>query len=145
MENTHGVNYQFPIMGMVFWIAIVLIVAVGALRLYLIERERQQTLRAALEHGQQIDPALLKSIIAKQQRSTTPQHLQIGGTIVVGLGLGLAALGGFLSLGSASDRNALIPLLGAGSLLVCLGGGIFFASRFVNRSNDGPSPPDAGV
>jgi MFS family permease len=131
--------------GIIFWVAIVFIVMIAALRRYLTERERQQTIRAALERGQQIDPALLQNIVARPKPANSFEGLQTGGIIMIALGIGLAVMGYCISLGDPSDHNARMPMLGVGLMVACMGTGMLIASRLVRRPKDGSAPPGSGM
>ena len=131
--------------GLVFWSAIVLIILIVALRKYFTERERQRTLRVAIERGQPIDPDLLQKIVARPGPDRSPEGLQAGGFIVIGLGVGLAVMGYFISLGDPTDHDARMPLLGVGMMMACLGGGMLVAARVAMRRKQDAGPPDAGL
>ena len=140
-----GSHFHHGLQGYYFWIAIVLIVVVSAARKYFIERERQRTLRAALERGQQIDPALLQNIVSRPVTTNSSEGLQSGGIIMIALGIGLAVMGYCISLGDPSDQDARMPMLGVGLLVACMGIGMLGASRLARRPKDGTGPSDAGM
>jgi len=131
--------------SLIMWVAIVAIVAVSASRRYLVERERQRTLRAALERGQPIDPAVLQNLAAKSERIRSPERLQGGGVIVIAAGIGLAILGYFISHGSPGDQDAQMPLLGVGAMVACIGVGMLVAARLAGRTAGNGDRPDAGM
>jgi hypothetical protein len=143
MDHVSHVHGGFQ--GYYFWIAIVVIVIVSATRRVLVERERQRTLRAALERGQQIDPALLQNIVARPLPTNSSAGLQSGGIVMIAVGIGLALMGYCISLADPSDHDALLPMLGVGLLVVCLGVGMLVASRLARQSRDATRPPDAGM
>lgn len=131
--------------GYYFWIAIVIIVIVSATRRYLVERERQRTLRTALERGQQVDPALLQNIVARPVPPHSSAGLQSGGIIMIALGFGLAVMGYCISLADPSDHDARLPMLGVGLLVASMGAGMLVASRFARQRGDGTLPPGQGM
>jgi len=113
------------IVGVVFWVAIFGIVAVQVWGRRNAERERQQTLRAAIERGQQLDPAMLEKILAGQPQSIgSPYGLLIGGVIVLFAGAGLALLGVFVG---ADDPEAFKGVVGSAALIGMVGLGLCVA------------------
>ena len=138
MDNDH--HYYYPYQSLVFWLFIIAVVVVSALRKFLTERERQRTLRAALERGQQIEPALLNNIVTKQVQSDYRHQLQTGGIITLSVGIGLCAMGVFLKPMNSSGFN---PTLGPGILVGIIGIGILVAAWLLPRSGNGSGPPDA--
>ena len=136
MDHTGHVYY--PAQTIIFWVAIMVIVAVSALRKFLTDRERQRTMRAAIERGQQVDPVLLSKIVARQPPCSYRGQLQIGGIITLATGIGLCLMGMFLRLDSGLN-----PTLGPGILVAVIGIGILIAAWTQPRSQDGSGPPDA--
>jgi hypothetical protein len=90
-----------------------------------------EPLRAAIERGQQIDPAVIERLMAPEERNgPDPLALQVGGIITIASGVGVAALGYFLAHVSPI---ALYPLLGIGLVIVCVGIGLLIAARVAQR------------
>ena len=90
-----------------------------------------EPLRAAIERGQQIDPALIERLMAPEVRSgPNPLALQVGGIITIASGVGVAALAYFVAHVSPI---ALYPLLGIGLVIVCVGVGLLIAARVTQR------------
>ena len=117
--------------GVVFWVAIFGIVAVKVWGSRSAERERQQTLRAAIERGQQLDPAMLEKILAGQTQSRgSPYGLLIGGVVVLFAGAGLALLGTFVG---TDDPEAFKGLMGSGALIGMVGLGLCVAYALKRR------------
>lgn len=139
----HWARGYYPWHGVILWIAIVLIVAVSALRKYLTERERQQTLRAALERGQPIDPAVINKIVTRQAPYSSRRQLQTGGVITLSVGIGLGLMGLFVFPSRGPDFFN--PLLGPGVLVAVIGLGILLASLLQPKDPDGSDPPDGGM
>src|SRR5579863_10419950 len=62
-------------------------------------------LRAAIERGQPLDPALVERLMAPEPRENdtiNPLHLKVGGIITIAAGVGVAILAYFLGLIEAS-------------------------------------------
>lgn len=139
MEHGH-VDFDFLWMCL----TIVLVVLIVATRRHLAERERQATLRIALERGAALDPAVLQRLLTPPPRSRSPRALLVGGLVTTGFGVGLALLGVFLSSKGGGDADALPPLLGSGSLFACVGIALLIAARLVRRDAP-PEPTEPGV
>lgn len=123
------------IAAIVFWLVIFGIAGLGIWSHISRERERQRTIRTAIERGQQLDPALLEKMMARPEHmdkmlergggSQTPEQLTVGGIITMFVGGGLALLGTFIS---RLEPRALWPLLGAGALVAMVGLGLLVAA-----------------
>jgi len=119
------------LVGVVFWVAIFGIVAVEVWGRRTAERERQQTLRAAIERGQQLDPAMLEKILAGQTQSRgSPYGLLIAGVIVLFAGAGLALLGVVVG---ADDADAFKGMVGSAGLIGMVGLGLCVAYALKRR------------
>jgi len=119
------------LVGVVFWVAIFGIVAVEVWGRRSAERERQQTLRSAIERGQQLDPAMLEKILAGQTRSRgSPYGLLIAGVIVRFAGAGLALLGVVVG---ADDADAFKGMVGSAGLIGMVGLGLCVAYALKRR------------
>jgi len=119
------------LVGVVFWVAIFGIVAVEVWGRRSAERERQQTLRSAIERGQQLDPAMLEKILAGQTRSRgSPYGLLIAGVIVLFAGAGLALLGVVVG---ADDADAFKGMVGSAGLIGMVGLGLCVAYALKRR------------
>jgi len=119
------------IVGVVFWVAIFGIVAVQVWGRRTAERERQQTLRAAIERGQQLDPAMLEKILAGQTQSRgSPYSLLIAGVVVLFAGAGLALLGVVVG---ADDADAFKGMVGSAGLISMVGLGLCVAYALKRR------------
>jgi len=111
-----------------FWIFIAIAAVAGIIGDYMKRKAVLEPLRLAIEKGQQLDPALVEKLLAREQRddSVNPEHLQIGGIITVAAGTGLALLS--LFIGQIAP-GALYPILGAGVAAICVGAGLVVAAR----------------
>lgn len=87
-------------------------------------RETEQTIRAAIEKGQQLDPALIEKLL-EQPRRHGGQALKIGGIILLFLAMGLAVL--HFVVGGEALREGPMP----GAIVVgFIAMGLLVASRF---------------
>jgi len=115
-----------------FWLVIFGISALGIWSAIARERERQLTIRAAIERGQQLDPAILEKVMSRSAAEDTgsgsPQswvQLMVGGIITLSVGPGLALMG--VLIGNSAPL-AYWPLVGAGALVATIGLGILVAA-----------------
>lgn len=106
------------IVGVAFW-TFVAIATIGALwREYAIRKEREKTIRAAIEHGQQLDPEVIAQMYRHEPR-LDPQLLLIGGVVTLATGIGLPIMGYFLSL--SGDVDQFYRMVGIGCLVALIG------------------------
>ncbi len=118
------------VVGVAFWV-FVAIAAIGSFwREFAIKREREKTIRALIEKEPQIDPATLRAMLRHQSR-LTPEGLLIGGAVTLAGGIGLALMGGFVSLGEAP--RALYPLLGVGCLAALIGVALLVVGQLLRK------------
>lgn len=114
-----------------FWLVVFGISALGIWSTMARERERQQTIRAAIERGQLLDPAVLDKVMARSAAEPSGGsaqnwvQLMIGGIITLSVGPGLALMG--VLIGNSAPQ-AYWPLLGAGALVATIGVGILVAA-----------------
>lgn len=76
-------------------------------------REAEQTIRAAIEKGVTLNVAVVEKLL-KTPRRQGPSRLKIGGTIVMFVGIGLAAMHLVMAQGGGNDD---VGIIGAGILL----------------------------
>ncbi len=95
------------------------------------ERERQQTIRLAIERGQQLDAALVEKMLAppNPKLPANPYTVPLG---FLAAGVGLAVLGLFLRQVGGDD--AFWPVAGAGCMVAILGAGLFLAVMLQQRN-----------
>ncbi len=90
-------------------------------------------LRAAIERGQQLDPAVVERLMAPESHDGRLNALYLkgcGGIVTVAAGIGVALLSFFLA---EVVPVALYPVLGGGIVAVCMGLGLMVAARVVER------------
>ena len=112
-------------------------------------RKRQlamESLRAAIERGQPLEPAVVAQILAQHPgaeaddaRDLAP-YLQIGGIITIAGGIGVLIAAFFVGL---QFPIAKLPMLGAGALAVCIGIGLRVAARALARYSPRGGSPDS--
>lgn len=92
-------------------------------------------LRAAIERGQPIDPAVIERLMAPERHEgINPVNLRVASIIVMAAGVGIVILSLFLS--QLAGTAVLYPVMGVGVLCVCVGVGLMVAARSVERHRD---------
>lgn len=120
------------IVAIVFWLFVAAAVMTGIIVDYKKRQASLAPLRAAIERGQQLDPALIERLIAPEGASEiNPLYLLIAGYIVISVGVGVGILAYFLA---PVAPGALYPVLGGGIAAVCVGVGLILAARAVERA-----------
>ena len=128
-------------LGIVFWLVIFGMAALGIWSSRERERERQQTLRLAIEKGQALTPELLKQLARPEggNPEDQPRNLLTGGIVVASVGFGLMVLAQFIG-----HSQPIRPLVGVGGLMAFLGAGLLVASyvqfRLLRKQRDGQDP-----
>lgn len=129
-----------------FWLFLA-VCAVAGMRYDLRKRQlAMDSLRAAIERGQALEPAVVEKILALQSEkdADAPEdlrpYLQIGGIITIAVGIGVLIAGGLIGLQFPVAR---LPLLGAGALVVCIGAGLLLSSRALSHHPPRRGPPDS--
>ena len=89
-------------------------------------------LRAAIERGQPLDPAVVERLVAPERGgdSLNPLHLKVGGVITISAGVGVAVLAFFLAQVAPSS---FYPVLGGGIVAICVGAGLVIAAGMAER------------
>jgi len=126
-----------------FWAFVAIAAVTGIVADYKKRQAALAPLHAAIERGQQLDPALVERLMTPERdNGIEPIYLRIGGIITACLGVGVVILA-FLLMQIAPI--ALYPVLGGGALLLCLGAGLMLSARAVERSRQaaGDKPRNA--
>lgn len=118
-----------------FWVFVTVAAVTGIVADYKKRKASLEPLRAAIERGQQLDPALVERLMAPEQSSgLAPMSLMlglmVGGIVVSAAGVGVIVLSIFLT---QVDNRALYPVMGGGIVGLCVGIGLIVASRAVER------------
>jgi hypothetical protein len=122
--------------GVTFFLGLWVFMSVAAVAGMISDYKKRQLelepLRAAIERGQHLEPAIIERLMAREQREQelNPLYLRVGGIIAVAAGCGLAALSWFIS---QVLPRAMYPTLGAGVLVICVGVGLVIAARAIDR------------
>jgi hypothetical protein len=114
-----------------FLVFVTVCAVTGIITDYMKRKAALEPLRAAIEHGQQLDPALVERLMAPERSSGLgPMSLMVGGIITCAAGVGVMILSIFVS---QADKQALYPVMGAGIAVLCVGLGLVIASRALER------------
>lgn len=132
------------IVAVAFW-TFVAVSAVAGMKYEFRKRQlAMESLRAAIEHGQPLEPGVVEKMLARDgsqpddPRELQP-YLQIGGIITTAGGIGLCIAGFFVGLQYPLAR---LPMLGAGALVICIGAGLLLAARALGRYRPRQDPPE---
>jgi hypothetical protein len=110
-----------------FWVCVGACAVAGIVGDYKKRQYALEPVRAAVERGQPIDPAVVDRLMAPEPREPlNPLWLRIGGIITCASAVGVALLAFFLA---QVAPLAFYPVLGGGVLGLCVGAGLLLAAR----------------
>ena len=115
-----------------FWLFIATIIAVGVWSSIRKRESQHETIRRAIESGQDIDPELADKLLdlTKTSSKELDRDLKVSGWIVLFLAPGMVLLGYGLSM----VEDGIFPiLLGVSGLMIFLSIGMFVAAYMVKR------------
>jgi hypothetical protein len=127
------------LVGVAFWVFLTAAAVAGIVADYKKRRLEIEPLRAAIERGQQIDPALIERLMQRepQRGSLDPLDFRVGGiiTIASGIGIGLVAVVSHVMGLAVSVKAVTLTGIGAaiGVLAVCVGIGLLIAAARIAR------------
>ena len=115
-----------------FWVFLAVAAVAGIVADYKKRQLALAPLRAAIERGQQLDPAVVERLMAPEPRGEglNALYLKVGGIVTIAAGIGVALLSFFLA---QVAPVALYPVLGGGIVAVCVGLGLVVAARVAER------------
>jgi hypothetical protein len=115
-----------------FWVFLTVAAVAGIVADYKKRGLALAPLRAAIERGQQLDPAVVERLMAPESRDArlNALYLKVGGIVTIAAGIGVALLSFFLA---QVVPVALYPVLGGGIVAVCVGAGLVVAARVAER------------
>ena len=116
-----------------FWLFIASIIAVGVWSSIRKRESQHETIRRAIESGQDIDPELADKLLTltRSESKELDRDLKVSGWIVLFLAPGMVLLGYGLSM---LEEGIFPILLGVSGLMVFLSIGMFVAAYVVKRS-----------
>lgn len=131
------------LVGIAFWLFLAAAAVAGIVGDYKKRKLEIEPLRAAIERGQQLDPALIEKLMAREPRGQplNPLDLRVGGIITISAAIGVGLLGLFSRwLGLAISVGG-VPLSGiAGGialLALCVGIGLLVAAARITYERHG--------
>jgi hypothetical protein len=118
-----------------FWTFLATSAVAGIVADYKKRRLELEPLRVAIERGQQLDPAIIERLMAREPRASEPEpvYFRIGGIVTVAGGIGVGALS-FILAGTAP--KAFYPILGTAVVATCVGVGLLICARVIERHID---------
>jgi hypothetical protein len=122
------------LVGVAFWIFIGAAAVAGIVTDYKRRRGSVDVIRAAIDKGQQLDPALIEKLTSHERRDERiePVHVKLGGVITLAAGVGICLLSFFIS---RIAPIALYPILGGGVLVICVGVGLLIGARVLTDAH----------
>jgi hypothetical protein len=135
-------NWGPYITGAAFWLFVGVCAVAGIVVDYKRRRVGIEVVRAAIEKGQTLDPALIEKLTSSPHGNEPhdPTGLKLGGVITVASGIGLCPLSWFIG---KVHPAAIYPLLGLGVLAICVGVGLLIGGRVVARAAERRGTPSA--
>jgi hypothetical protein len=114
-----------------FWIFVTIAAVAGIVGDYKKRQAALAPLRAAIERGQQLDPALIERLMAPERDAgINPMYLRVGGIIALSAGVGVVILAFLLN---QVVPVSFYPVLGGGLVTLCVGAGLVIAARAVEQ------------
>jgi Domain of unknown function (DUF6249) len=115
--------------GVAFWMFVGAVAVAAIITDYKRRRGVVDVIRAAVDRGQQLDPALIEKLTASQRNHDEridPLHVKLGGIITLATGVGICLLSFFIS---RIALVALYPIMGVGVLVISVGVGLLIGAR----------------
>lgn len=128
------------LVGVAFW----LFVGASAVTAIITEHKKRKLgvdlLRSAIEKGQPLDPNMVERVFQAQERDNgyDAVGLKLGGIITIAAGVGLFPLAFFIS---KIAPIALYPIVGAGTVCICVGVGLLLGARMVANAAQAKGQP----
>ncbi len=123
-----GISMGAGLAALAFWGFIAIVVVAGVWESIRKRDAMHETLRQALDKGQNLDPATIDKLTGKNDNMA--RDLRVGGYIMVGIAPGMVALGVALSFVAS---KALVPLIGVAALCGCIAWGMLLAAKVIDR------------
>ena len=114
-----------------FWIFVAAIVVAGMWYDAKRKESQQETLRRIVESGREIDQSVIDRVIGASELEKQAQDLKVAAYIVLPIAPGMLIMAFFIGMIAEEARMA---LTGVSFLLLCIGGGLYAAARYVERN-----------
>jgi len=131
------------LVGVAFWLFLAAAAVAGIVADYKKRKLEIEPLRAAIERGQQLDPALIEKLMSREPRDQplNTLDLRVGGIITISAAIGIGLLGLFSRWLGLAISLAGVPLGGlAGGialLALCIGIGLLVAAARITHDRPG--------
>jgi hypothetical protein len=122
------------LVGVAFWVFVGAVAVAQIMADHQKRRMNVDLLRAIIEKGQAIDPALVAKLMpsdAVEEEHTDPQLIKLGGIITTATGVGIAFLAYFIA---QIAPMAFYPILGGGVVTICIGVGLLIGARAMTNA-----------
>jgi hypothetical protein len=131
------------IVGAAFWLFLGVCAVAGIVADYKRRHIGIEVVRAAIEKGQALDPALIERLTSSPQdreQRLDPTLLKLGGVITLAAGIGLCPVAWLVG---QAFPVVIYPVLGLGILAVCVGIGLLIGAGIVARAGQSGGAPSA--
>ena len=118
------------LVGVAFWVFVGAVAIAGIIADHKKRRLGVDLLRAMIDKGQPLDPALVEKVMSQQaaDQRTDPMDLKLGGIIVTAAGIGLLPLAFFIG---KIAPIAVYPILGSGVITIFVGVGLLVGAKVI--------------
>jgi hypothetical protein len=116
------------LVGVAFWMFIGAVAIAGIITDYQKRRLNVELLRAIIEKGQAVDPALVTKLVSPDALDdrVDPADLKLGGIITTASGIGIFLVSFFIS---QLAPVALYPIMAGGTVVICVGIGLLIGAK----------------
>jgi Domain of unknown function (DUF6249) len=118
------------LVGVAFWVFVGSVAVAGIIADHKKRRLGVDLLRAMIDKGQPLDPALVERVMSQQasDQRTDPMDLKLGGIIVSAAGIGLLPMAYFIG---KLAPIAVYPILGSGVITIFVGAGLLVGAKVI--------------
>jgi len=118
------------LVGVAFWVFVGAVAVAGIIADHKKRRLGVDLLRAMIEKGQSLDPALVEKVMSQHasDERTDPMDLKLGGIIVTAVGVGLLPMAYFIG---KLAPIAVYPILGSGVITIFIGVGLLVGAKAI--------------
>jgi Domain of unknown function (DUF6249) len=118
------------LVGVAFWVFVGAVAVAGIIADHKKRSLGVDLLRAMIDKGQPLDPALVERVMSQQASNerTDPMDLKLGGIIVTAAGIGLLPMAYFIG---KLAPIAVYPILGSGVITIFVGAGLLVGAKVI--------------
>jgi hypothetical protein len=127
-EIRMSIGFGAYMVGVAFWMFIGAVAIAGIITDYQKRRLNVELLRAIIEKGQPLDPALVSKLISPDalDERIDPADLKLGGIITTASGIGIFLMSFFVG---QLAPIALYPIMAGGTIVICVGVGLLIGAK----------------